>query len=167
MDDAQTPARPVLPSERNEVVSLREFEQRLHTLHRMFDERTRYEREILESRSQALDEALKIASAEIARRLEELNHAHANAIQNWRQSLPREVFEATVAEWSRWRDTVNTHMTLMVSVPQSIVNVDTRIKAMETLANKISGAMILIAMMGFAGVMSLALALLRMAGFIH
>lgn len=204
-DVPSVPARPVLTGETERFVSLREFEQRMFALQQQMTEQIRAQRELVETRAEALDhaqsanrdlvdaradaldKALTLRTTEIARRLEELNHAHKNAQENWRQSLPREVFEATLSEWSKWRDTVNIHVTTMSPVPSQIsaldgkVNVagvhvnaltgmpphmatlESRIKSMENSANQIVGALTLIRFMGFAGVIALLLTFARMA----
>lgn len=52
-----------------------------------------------------LSRALDIQATEYARRLTELNHAHEQAQANWRQSLPRELFDRFQGEWHQWRET--------------------------------------------------------------
>lgn len=184
-DVPSVPARPVLTGETERFLSLREFEQRIFTLQQQITEQIRGQRELVESRaealekalgaqrelvdtrSEALDKALDIRTAEIARRLEELNHAHRNQQENWRQSLPREVFETTISELSKWRDQVNAHTTSLTNLPQHIAGMEARVKTIENLGNKITGALILLGVMGMAGVMALVISLLRLAGLIN
>jgi hypothetical protein len=160
------PARPVLQGEAERTVTLREFEQRLSSLQQQINDRIRIERELIETRSNALDKALELAAKETERRLEELNHAHENATANWLRSLPREVFEGTVSEWSKWRDTVNVHVTTMAGMPSVLAAIEVRIKQVETQLQQATGALVLIRFMGFAGVIALLVTFLRMAGVI-
>lgn len=185
------PARPVLSGEGERMVSLREFEQRTFSLQQQISDQIRFQRELVDTRAIALEKALDLARIETERRLDDLNHAHKNAVENWRQSLPREVFEATLTEWLKWRDTINQHVTTLATIPQHISSVDGRVKTLEThsasrasipqelgsiearvqsienLGNKVAGALILIGFMGMAGVLALAMSLLRLAGIIN
>jgi hypothetical protein len=166
-DVPNTPARPVLPGELDKAVSMREFEQRMFAMQQLMNDRIRAERELVETRSNALDKALELAAKETERRLEELNHAHANAVDNWRRSLPREVFEATVIEWSKWRDLVNVHVTTLTAIPQTITGIDARVSAIEKMSNKLMGAFILLGLMGLSGVLALILGLARLGGLLR
>lgn len=73
------------------------------------------EGQILEGRERALEaKALAIQATEYARRLDELNHAHARALEVQQTYLPRELFTAHVVrneayqnELAKWRDGVN------------------------------------------------------------
>src|SRR5688500_11528006 len=102
MSEADTPARPVIPTEATDVVTLRELEQRLSAMQKLIDERTRYEREILSTRENSIKEAMELAAIETKRRLDELNHAHQMAAENWARSLPREMFHQWEAEHAKW-----------------------------------------------------------------
>lgn len=166
MSETTTPARPVLPSEVTEYVSLREFEQRLAEFGRLLDERTRYEREILSTRENLLKDAKELQAREYERRLSELNHAHDEAMENWRTSLPREVFEAFQSEFRTWRDGVNTTMTAGAMMPSAIGGLDKRLEAAENALQQAQGALVLIRFMGFAGVIALVVSFLRMANVI-
>jgi hypothetical protein len=157
------------PTER--PVTLREFEQQLKNVQQLLDERMRYERELLVARQDALEKALQLASTEVARRLEELNHAHANAIANWRQSLPREVFESASNEWQKWRGTVNESLVGLTHMNATLVSIRTQIDATNANLDKIdktvqqaTGALSLVRFMGIAGVLALLVTFLRMAG---
>lgn len=166
MSETHTPARPVLPTEAKSFVTLREFEQRLTEFGRLIDERTRYEREILSTRENLLKEAKELQAVEYERRLAELNHAHQTAMDNWRMSLPREVFEAFHAEFRTWRDAVNTHMTASATMPSALAGLDKRLESAETTLQQAMGALVLIRFMGFAGLLALVVTFLRMAGAI-
>ncbi len=63
-------------------------------------------REIIGDRSGAAQRALELQAREYERRLADLNHAHTQAVENWRQTLPRESFELFEREFSRWREMV-------------------------------------------------------------
>jgi DNA repair exonuclease SbcCD ATPase subunit len=161
--ETHTPARPVLPTEQRDYVSLREFEQRLSELRGLLDERTRYEREILSTRENLLKEAKELQAKEYERRLTELNHAHESAMENWRTSLPREVFDAHLTEFRTWRDSVNTSMTGGAQLPSAIGALDKRLEATEVALQQATGALVLIRFMGFAGVLALVVTFLRLA----
>jgi hypothetical protein len=160
---ADSPARPVLPDEIDRKVSLREFEQRLAEFQRAADERTKYEREILEARQAAIERAVQLADVEYKRRLDELNHAHVTAMENWRQSLPREVFAATQNELQKWRDVVNVSMATRQNVPAELAALEKRLDLIEERTQQQTGALTLIRFMGFAGVVALIVTFLRMA----
>lgn len=53
-----------------------------------------HERELREAHRLETQRAIELYQEEVARRLDVLNHAHQNAMENWAQSLPREMFEA-------------------------------------------------------------------------
>lgn len=177
MSESDTPARPVLPSEATDFVTLRELEQRLASLQRLFDERTRYEREILSTRENLLKDSLELASVETKRRLDELNHSRAEARENWQTSLPREVFESYLHEYRTWRDSVNTDRVAYAQLGPRLIDLAKRLeKTEEDLADRLekteealhqaTGALVLIRFMGFAGVIALLVSFLRMARMI-
>lgn len=166
MSESHTPARPVLPSEVRDLVTLREFEQRLSEFGRLLDERTRYEREILSTRENLLKDAKDLQAREYERRLSELNHAHESAMENWRQSLPRELFDSFLTEYRNWRDTVNTSLTAGAMMPSTLVNLEKRQEITEATLQQAMGALVLIRFMGFAGVLALLVSFLRMANVI-
>lgn len=55
----------------------------------------------------AMDKEHSLQADELARRLDELNHAHAKATEDKMQFLPREVFEQSQKEERSWREQVN------------------------------------------------------------
>lgn len=166
MSEVHTPARPVLPSEQKDFVSLREFEQRMQEFMRLLDERTRYEREILSTRENAIKAAMDLAAGELARRLEELNHAHKNAMDNWRTSLPREIFEAYLTEFRTWRDKVNLEMSASNQLPTAVSALARRVGDLESAIQQAQGALTLVRFMGLAGVLALLVTFARMAGVV-
>ena len=97
------------------------------TLREYLEEQLRHERELRETIESKLGESLRLQATETLRRLDELNHAHSVAAENWRTSLPRELFDQYKDEQVKWKEGVN------------------------ALTNKIIGAMILIVFMGMAG----------------
>ena len=75
-------------------------------------------RELLEHRLSALeakmdvaflqrDSVLRTQAEEYARRLDELNHAHARAQVVLETYLTREIYETSQREFREWRDSVN------------------------------------------------------------
>lgn len=167
MSEAPTPARPVLPSESTEKVSLRELEQRLEAIEKLMNERTRYEREILSTRENSLKEALQLADVETKRRLDELNHAHELAAQNWARSLPREMFEQWKEEFSKWRDGVTRALTKSEPYAEGLASLSQRLTTIENASNKVAGAFVLLGIMGLSGVLALILGLARLAGMLQ
>lgn len=163
MSEAHSPARPVIPSEQKDFVTLREFEQRFSELRQLIDERTRYEREILSTRENLAKEALIKQASEYERRLAELNHAHSTAMENWRTSMPRELFDQWEREYQKWKDTVQTSMQRLVTT-EALDRVDVRVKEIEAGRNKVSGALVLLGFAGAAGIVALLLGVLRLAG---
>lgn len=151
MGDASTqPTRPVLPNEMEKSLSIREYEQRHDALKSTLAGQFSHLREVSEIRAAALEKALDLQAAaqekalllqasEYARRLEELNHAHKIATENWARSLPRENFDLVVNDLNRWRD--QTNQTIQTAL----------------------GALGLIRWMGLLGVIALILSFLRMA----
>lgn len=163
MSEAHTPARPVIPTEQKDFVTLREFEQRFQELRQLFDERTRYEREILSTRENSIKEALGKQSLEYERRLTELNHAHETARQNWQTSMPRELFEQWEREYQKWKENIQVILNRLVTV-EALDRMDIRLKEIERGANKVSGALVLLGFTGAAGIVALLLGVLRLAG---
>jgi hypothetical protein len=189
-DPKPTAVRPVLPTEQTDVIRLREFEQRFAALQEAIDQRSRHEREILDTREHSLNKALELASQETKRRLDELNHAHEQARMNWAQSLPREMFDQWREEQSKWRESVNAILGNVARIPAietridehvkwresvnviltnvaRISTIENRIGVIETLSNKLTGALILLGVMGLSGVLALLLGLLRLAGVVR
>lgn len=166
MSEAHSPARPVIPTEQKDLVTLREFEQRLSELRQLMDERTRYEREILSTRENLLKEALLKQASEYERRLAELNHAHVIAMENWRTSMPRELFDQWEREYQKWKDNLQSTMTRLVTT-EALDRMDTRLKEIERGANKVAGALVLLGFAGAAGIVGLLLGILRLAGVLQ
>jgi len=63
-------------------------------------------REVCLLRSDLADKAVALNHVETLRRLDELNHAHAQAAERNRDYLPRQMFDQYSAEQSKWRETV-------------------------------------------------------------
>jgi len=55
-------------------------------------------------RSRSDERALAVATEELHRRLESLNHAHREAVENWARTLPRETFSQFEREVLKWRE---------------------------------------------------------------
>lgn len=166
MSEVHTPARPVLPSEQKDFVSLREFEQRMQEMRLLLDERTRYEREILSTRENLLKDAKELQAVEYERRLSELNHAHKIAMENWARSLPREIYEAFLTEFRSWRDKVNADITANNQLPTGVSGLARRVGDLESALQQAQGALMLARFMGFAGVIALLVTFARMAGMV-
>jgi len=64
-------------------------------------------REYLEQRMDAMDKEHKLQAEELARRLDELNHAHAKQVQDRGEFLTRAVFDQSQKEERSWREQVN------------------------------------------------------------
>lgn len=78
-------------------VSLREYvERRFYDLEKQLDVRFDAQRH-----------ALEIQTKELERRLGILNHAHAQAVQNFNTFLPRETHSVEMNDWRKWRDTID------------------------------------------------------------
>ena len=120
-------------------------------------------RALSDSQREADKTAVGLAHVETLRRLEELNHAHAIAIENWRQSLPREVYEAAVREWQTWRDNVQRQVDQTAGAVSDINRLSSDLKKVEEAVQQALGALTLIRFMGFAGVVALIVTFLRMA----
>lgn len=166
MSEAHSPARPVIPTEQKDLVTLREFEQRFSELRQLMDERTRYEREILSTRENLLKEALLKQASEYERRLSELNHAHQTAMENWARSMPRELFEQWEREYQKWKEGIQYTITRLVSV-EALDRIDSRLKEIERGANKVSGALVLLGFAGAAGIIALLMGVLSLAGVLE
>ena len=110
-------------------VSRRELEQRLRSM-----------RELLRTEAELHSKALELQAAEYKRRLDELNHAHQQAQENWARSLPRETFASFQSEWDKWRAEVNDNISAF------------------------RGGIALLRFVGFAGLLALAMELLRLTG---
>jgi signal recognition particle GTPase len=63
-------------------------------------------RESLEQRLLASDVALQLQTKELARRLEDLNHAHQKSIEDRREFLLKETFDISLKEVRSWREQV-------------------------------------------------------------
>jgi exonuclease VII large subunit len=161
-DIPSVPARPVLPGESERMVSLREFEQRMFALSQQINDQIRSQRELSDTRAEALQTALNLQAEEYRRRLDELNHAHETAMENWRTSLPREMFDSYSNEWQKWRDTVNAQLVTLTHVSPSLTAVELRLQKAEDALQQANGALVLIRFMGFAGVIALVVTFLRM-----
>lgn len=106
-----------------------------------------HERDVRQLTEKTTDLALKLQAAEYERRLDGLN-GEQNRIQNvLEKSVPREVFEA-------YKDA-------------EAKAINAFILEVRTWRAEISGALSLVRFMGFAGVVALILALLRLAGVLQ
>ena len=74
--------------------------------HGLLDLQLKHEREIREERERAAKLALDLQAKEYERRLDTLNHAHADALRAQAATVPRETFEAFKAENQKWQTTV-------------------------------------------------------------
>jgi len=138
----------------SDAVSLREHLEQL----------IRAEREVRETVADKLSESLRLQATETLRRLDELNHAHAQAVENWRTSLPRELFDQWKDEHAKWKDSVNAQLVVAASLNASLGRIESRIGSIETFANKVTGGLILVGFMGAAGVLALLLSIARLFG---
>lgn len=172
----------------SESVQLREFEQRLQEIKDLIDLRVTQEREMREASQTSIAQANTLALREIERRLGELNHAHAQAMENWARTLPRELFESWQKEYDRWKAEVS--MILTTQAPQAgdlkalearvsvqsaqsaafstamttMESMRTKVDAFEKMSNRLQGAFYLLTIGGVAGILALIMGLLRTAG---
>jgi hypothetical protein len=70
------------------------------------DREVGYLREVTLLRADLADKAVALNHVETLRRLEELNHAHAQNVIDKQDYLPRQMFEQFANENARWRETV-------------------------------------------------------------
>lgn len=61
----------------------------------------------LEQYQKATEKALELQAKEYERRLDSLNHAHDQAIQDKTLLLPREIFEAFLKEFQQYKETTS------------------------------------------------------------
>lgn len=153
-----------LSSAGDKCLQMREFELRHNELREYVDVMVKHERDVRTVVWIAQEKALALQASEYSRRLEDLNHAHRTAMENWAQSLPREMFDQWKDEHSKWRDAVSTSITTLTPLGPAVHAISDRISGLETMANKITGALILLGVMGLSGVLALALGLARLAG---
>ena len=78
------------------------------TLREYLDQRFSYERAITDQRFELAEKALTMQAREYERRLEELNHAHTQAVSERLRVLPREIFEQFKHEYDLFRRTTET-----------------------------------------------------------
>lgn len=130
---------------------------------RLLDERTRYERAIVDTREQLVKEAKQLQAVEYERRLSELNNSHADTMAHWQLSLPREVFDDHLLEFRTWRDHVNSTVTAGLTFPTALAALQRRVGDSEQTLQQAMGALNFIRFMGFAGVLALLVTFARMA----
>jgi hypothetical protein len=123
-----------------------------------------HERELRETVADKLSESLRLANTETLRRLEELNHSHKTSQENWARALPREMFVQWEDEHSKWRESVNRAMLLGASLQNSVTALESRVQVIEVMANKLTGALILLGLMGVVGVVGFLMGVARLAG---
>ncbi len=70
-------------------------------------------KEFIEARLNAMEKAVIIATTDMERRLDELNQLRKDVITDRSQFLSLEVFNATLKEWSMWRETTVNRITIM------------------------------------------------------
>lgn len=152
---AEVPARPVLPSETEKYVTLREFEQRIYTMQMQMVENIKAHRELNDFRAGALEKALLLQAAEYERRLNVLNHAHEQAVKEAARVVPREMFDQSQVDWNKWRDEVNTRLTNLSPVIERMNGNEARVRILESSHQNVQGALNIVRFMGFAGVLAL------------
>lgn len=164
MSEATTPARPVLPSEQRDWVTLREFEQRMSEFRALMDERTRYEREKTNERAQALDKAMALQAIEYERRLTDLNHHREETVSNLRATVQRDVYDTKMGELSRWQRIVDAQLIIDAQAVADQKALESKLDLLTVTLQRAEGALTLIRFMGFAGVVALIISFLRLAG---
>lgn len=167
MAETSQPARPVLPGEDQKVVTLREFEQRLSDFKNFIAQLFASERELRETITEQHEAARELNAKEVLRRLDELNHAHKTAMENWARSLPREMFIQFKEEHDKWKASVDLALASTMSSIGAIKQLELSVGAMEKLTNKVTGAFVLLGAMGVAGVIALILGIARLTGVVN
>ena len=66
----------------------------------------RHERELREQSAVALEKALALQAREYDRRLAELNHAHARALEDKAMFLQKALYEQTQRDFQTWREEI-------------------------------------------------------------
>jgi hypothetical protein len=152
------------------AVTLREFEQRMDALRNQISDQIRSTRELLDTRAGSVEKERLIQAREYERRLTELNHAHANQMENWRTSLPRELFESHLTTWQHFREEVSKQLILLTQIPislgsldQRLGSIDARVKSLEQVQQRMSGALWLLGFAGVAGIVALVIGVMRLA----
>jgi predicted Ser/Thr protein kinase len=130
----------------------------LETQRELLEMRLAHERELREMQISYEEKARVIQATEYARRLDVLNHAHEEAAANWARTLPREMFDSWVKDFDKWRGEVMTRAALS--------SLESEVRGHTQALNRFQGATWLLGFGGFAGVIALLLALLRMAGLV-
>jgi hypothetical protein len=189
MAEPQQPSRPLHPKEMEQSLSIREYEQRSEALKMWIDSQLEHIKEVAEIEAEALKMALDLRastvekdqaakSIELARRLDELNHAHKTAMENWARSLPRELFDSFIGEWNKWRSSIDTTLITHQQIPiqiaelssrtmKEIASLESRTARIEGVVQRTTGAFILLGLMGASGVVALAISLMRLAGAVR
>jgi len=99
-----------------ETISLREY----------FEAKLQAEKEINQAYHESLRVALEIQAREYERRLTVLNHAHEEARMVLNTYVPREMLEASLAQWGLWRtDTDKKIQDLRLSQQSTYVSKET------------------------------------------
>lgn len=137
------------------------------TLRELLEEKIRRVEQTLHQRLNLEGKQRKTQATEYERRLTELNHAHAQAVAEKERTMPRESFQAFHEDFVRWRDKVNEAILSTAETKAAVVELRVSMGVINSMANKIQGAMILIGLMGMAGVLALVLGLARLAGVLQ
>ncbi len=70
-------------------------------------------KEYIDVKFQALNDSVITAKSELDRRLADMNELRKEVLLDRRQFLNLEVFNATLKEWSMWRETTVNRITIM------------------------------------------------------
>lgn len=130
-------------------------------------------------------DALNLQKDEYARRLNELNHAHKIAEDNWQKTLPRESFDIWKDEFNKWKADVALKTSGFITrdffetwkkenekwkdTVAPVRDVDVIFKSVEDLKvilNRAQGIIMFLQFAGAAGIIGLLIGILRMTGVI-
>ena len=65
--------------------------------------------------------AVALNHVEVLRRLDELNHAHAQTVIDKQEYLPRQMFEQFVADNTKWREQVNNSISASAGANRTLI----------------------------------------------
>ena len=118
-------------------------------------ERLASERALREQATRYIEDALRLQAAEYERRLDDLNHSHALAIEAQARTVPREMFEQYVKENA-------------ARVELAFAGLQDRLNSMEQLADRREGALstwrFIAGFLGLSGVVGVMLGLVAVFG---
>lgn len=140
--------------------TLREYLTEILDFHK---ESADLQRRIIEERLKASDKAFEIFTEEMHRRLDDLNHAHAEKMRDLEKYLPKNIYEQFQHDYLSWKENfTKEHAGLMIKqssldtqVGAVMERVDNLEKGSANLSGKFSGgSQAIIYIIGFISVLS-------------